>query len=109
MFIQVQGQTCSKLILDLNKRSFPPALTLNSLYVGLSRVRSSTCLRLLPLQFGQKDFGHLLSLQLPKSLLTWKKGFDPKTGYWSREIAMAAASKDTTSKNNNQSRSNKKS
>ncbi len=38
---KVQGQTCPKIILDLNNRPSPPHMSLSSLYVGLSRVRSS--------------------------------------------------------------------
>ena len=81
---KVQGQTCSKIILDLNNRPSPPHMSLSSLYVGLSRVRSSNCLRLLPKQTSKPDFEHLLKLKIPVSILRWKKGFDLQTGIWSR-------------------------
>ncbi|KZR96377.1 Uncharacterized protein APZ42_009314, partial [Daphnia magna] len=37
---KIQGQTCNKVILQLNKRSFMPHLTFSMLYVALSRVRT---------------------------------------------------------------------
>ena len=57
---------------------------LKGTYVGLSRVRSSNCLRLLPKQTSKPDFEHLLKLKIPVSILRWKKGFDLQTGIWSR-------------------------
>jgi hypothetical protein len=47
---KMQGQTCERLILDLNKRPFSPQIEFHRLYVALSRVKQSRYLRLLPLQ-----------------------------------------------------------
>lgn len=69
---------------SMNNRPSPPHMSLSSLYVGLSRVRSSNCLRLLPKQTSKPDFEHLLKLKIPVSILRWKKGFDLQTGIWSR-------------------------
>ena len=83
--IQVQGQTCSKVILDLNKRPryFKPTMNHNTLYVCFSRVRNSGDIRLLR---GPSSgcFAHLTSLKPNEDLIKWLKGFDPLTGYWSR-------------------------
>lgn len=39
-FHKIQGRTINHIILDVNKRDFPPHITFNSLLVGLSRVKS---------------------------------------------------------------------
>jgi hypothetical protein len=38
---KMQGQTCERLILDLNKRPFSPQIEFHGLYVALSRVKKS--------------------------------------------------------------------
>ena len=47
---KMQGQTCSRLILDINQRSFKPLLTYHGLYFALLHVRTSSHLRVLLLQ-----------------------------------------------------------
>jgi hypothetical protein len=64
----IHGQTWLKRKLDLNNRPSPPRMSLSSLYVGLSRVRSSNCLRLLSKQTSKPDFEHLLKLKIPVSI-----------------------------------------
>ena len=50
---KLQGQTLSKLILDLNKASKGAgALSLRHVYVGMSRVKTTNCLRILPFVSG---------------------------------------------------------
>jgi ATP-dependent exoDNAse (exonuclease V) alpha subunit len=58
---KMQGQTCERLILDLNKRPFSPQIELHGLYVALSRVKQSRNLRLLPLQPLQTNLNYLFN------------------------------------------------
>jgi hypothetical protein len=41
---KMQGQTCSRLVLDINQRLFKPSLTYHGIYVALSRVLQMTLL-----------------------------------------------------------------
>jgi len=69
---KIQGQTCDKLIIDLNKTPIRPALTFQGLVVLLSRVRSSENLRLLPPPITvESPYQHLLKLEPPKKLIDW--------------------------------------
>ena len=77
---KIQGQTCSKIILDLNKRTSQPYLDFSGLYVGLSRVKKSDDLRLMPLHQGSPGLDYLKNLKPPKDLLDWHKGFDQDKG-----------------------------
>jgi hypothetical protein len=67
---KVQGQTLSKIILDL---SLHPALALElpSLYVGLSRVRHLADLRILPWRSVTTSRAHLLKFQHDDKLVRW--------------------------------------
>ena len=56
---KIQGQSCDKLKIDLNKTPFMPSITFPSLYVMLSRVRTSANLRVLPLQQSSMQLNHL--------------------------------------------------
>ena len=59
---KIQGKTVPKLILDLNNNSQVP-LQLQSLYVGISRVRCSKDLRILPpLSSSSANMVHLTRL-----------------------------------------------
>jgi hypothetical protein len=42
IFHKIQGQTCDKLIVDLNKRPFQPQVTFATFYVAISRVWCSS-------------------------------------------------------------------
>lgn len=79
---KMQGQTCSRLILDLNKRPFKPSISYHGLYVALSRVRNSQHIRLLPLQPHAINFNYLFKLSPPKMLTDWNRGFNLE-GEWS--------------------------
>ena len=79
---KIQGQTCLKLIIDLNARPFPPPLSLEGLYVMCSRVPRGDRLRLMPPQPNQAGFPHLLKLKRNPDLLAWLNAFDSKTGVW---------------------------
>jgi hypothetical protein len=68
---KIQGQTCDKLIIDLNKTPIKPPLTFQGLVVLVSRVRSSSHLRLLPPPALQLHYRHLLNLRPPDKLLEW--------------------------------------
>ncbi len=66
---KVQGQTVNKIILDL--RDAPKSkIRLTSLYVGLSRVRKSNDIRVLPLN-GARE--HLYKLTHTKTMVCWYK------------------------------------
>lgn len=84
-FHKIQGQTCDKLIVDLNKRPFQPQVTFATFYVAVSRVRRSIDLKFMPLHQGQKDFDHLLSLHPPLELLKWLKGYSTN-GLWNPKL-----------------------
>jgi hypothetical protein len=79
---KMQGQTCSRLILDINRCTFKPSLTYHGIYVALSRVRTSRHLRLLPLQPFLTNFNYLSELHPPKTLTQWLSRFNTE-GVWS--------------------------
>ena len=58
---KIQGQTCNRLILDLNPRPFLPKIEYHSLYVGLSRVRTGQHLRIMPLHQKVMNLNYLHS------------------------------------------------
>ena len=76
---KIQGQTCDKLIIDLNKTPIQPHLTFQGLVVLLSRVRSSTNLRLLPPPALQFHYEHLLNLKPPDKLTDWLQRLSAST------------------------------
>jgi hypothetical protein len=82
IFHKIQGQTCDKLIVDLNKRPSQPQVTFATFYVAISRVRRSSVLRLLPLHHRDKNLSHLLTLKAPKELNTWLAAYNPRNGMW---------------------------
>ena len=55
---KVQGQTCDKVILQLNRRRFKPYVTFNMLVVSLSRVRKGLDIRLVPPQPGNASLDY---------------------------------------------------
>ena len=67
----MQGQTCERLILDLNKRPFSPQIEFHGLNVALSRVKQSRNLRLLPLQPFQTNLNYLLNLKPQLAITNW--------------------------------------
>ena len=87
-FQKTQGRTLQQLILDLNQRTFNPKITFNMLLVGLSRVRSGTDFRILPLQPGS-SLGYLQDLTPDLDLLQWLAGFNSE-GVWSTQLAETA-------------------
>jgi hypothetical protein len=80
-FHKIQGQTCDKLIVDLNERPFQPQVSFATFYVAISRVRRSSDLRLLPLH-GNRNLNHLLALRAPKQLHKWLAAYNPRDGLW---------------------------
>ena len=78
---KIQGQTCERVILDLNPHSFLPQIDFHSLYVGLSRVKNGKNLRLMPLYPQTKNLDYLIHLQPQPIITAWLSGFDSK-GYW---------------------------
>ena len=83
---QVQGQTCKKVIIDLNKqpRYAKPRILHSTLYVTFYRVRSSQDIRLLRGP-SKGCFEHLVSLKPDEDIVKWLKGFDTTTGVWNRD------------------------
>ena len=89
---KIQGQTCQKIILDLNKRPSQPHMNFSGLYVGLSRIRKSSDLRLMPLQAQSTGLQHLKTLAPNNDLLEWHTGFSVDTGhgkFWQAERVQA--------------------
>ena len=68
-FHKMQGKTVSKLILDLNHNSQVP-LPLQSLYVGISRVRHAKDLRVIP-ALSPSGWSHLQRLHQNDAYLQW--------------------------------------
>ena len=60
---KIQGQTCRRLIVDLNHRPFPSHISYSGFYVAVSRVRNGDDLRIMPLQPNVSDLNDLASLQ----------------------------------------------
>ncbi|KAI9559482.1 hypothetical protein GHT06_013475 [Daphnia sinensis] len=79
---KMQGQTCNRLILDINQRYFKLSLTYHGIYVAPLRVRTSRHLRLLPLQPFSTNFNYLSELHPPKTLIQWLGRFNTE-GVWS--------------------------
>lgn len=79
---KVQGQTCNRLIIDLNPRPFFPKINFHGLYVALSRVKLGGNLRILQLQPTTHDLSYLLQLKPAEYLTEWLAGFD-NNGCWS--------------------------
>nr|CAH0105805.1 unnamed protein product [Daphnia galeata] len=75
-FHKIQGQTCSKLIVDLNHRPFMPQVTFSGLYVAVSRVRRGEDLRIMPIQPSSINLKFLNTLQPSKKLITWMNGYN---------------------------------
>lgn len=60
---KVQGQTCDRLIVDLNPRPFSPQFNFHAFYVAISRVRRGDHLRIMPLQPSVDNLNYLLKLK----------------------------------------------
>ena len=94
---KVQGHTCSKIILQLNKRPFVPKITFNSLLVSLSRVSRGENIRLMPIHPGSEDLSYLSKLEPPKELSEWLSFFVKDNSgvgeIWNIQQAHAAYSK----------------
>lgn len=87
---KMQGQTCERVIVDLNERPFSPSINFNGLYVSLSQVKKSLNLRLMPLQPTVNNLNYLYELK-PSPLLTqWLSGFNTN-GTWSAELSKSVA------------------
>jgi len=72
---KIQGKTVSKLVLDLNQNSLVP-LNLQSLYVGISRVRSANDMRILPaISLSSVSWSHLTSLHQSEEYLQWADSY----------------------------------
>ncbi len=90
-FYKVEGKTLPLLILNLYKRGCTPEVTLKSLLVGLTRVRESRNVRLLPppANSGPTPLAHLLNLKSDDDFRVWMAGYDD-SGMWSPERALQA-------------------
>ncbi len=85
-FHKFQGQTVGKILLDLSqtpKNVF--RLCFQAFYVGMTRVKKSDCIRILPGPDGGKpDLSHLLSFEPDPELQRWLDAFDMQTREWTR-------------------------
>jgi hypothetical protein len=75
--------TCSRLILNMKQHLFKPLLTYYGLYVALSRVQTSSQLRLLPLQPFATNFNYLSELHPPKTISQWLGRLNTELGPFS--------------------------
>jgi hypothetical protein len=104
---KIQGQTCDKLIIDLNQTPILPHLNFQGLVVLLSRVRSSANLRLLPPPALQFHYRHLLKLKPPTKLTDWLQRVSASTSTGSADatapppLPSAPPSTSETGKNTN--------
>ena len=88
---KMQGQTVTRLIIDLNK--WPHGrLTHSQLLVGLTRVRDMAHCRTLPLLPGQNR-KHLYKMRANPEMLAFLCGFNTSDGKWSHEQAHQALEK----------------
>ena len=78
---KIQGQTCTRLIVDLNRRPFQPQITYTGFYVAVSRVRKSEDLRIMPIQPKDRNLNYLATLQPPSDLMEWLNSYD-ENGYF---------------------------
>jgi hypothetical protein len=75
-FHKMQGQTVKKIILDINCRPTSlGSLDFHAFYVGISRVKQGTNIRILPCQ-DNKKFKHLLHLYPDENLKPWLESFE---------------------------------
>ena len=72
---KVQGQTCSKIILDLNYRPFNPQLDFHSVIVMVSRVRTDENIRVMPPHPNGPSLDYLNKLEPKPELVIWLEGF----------------------------------
>lgn len=70
-FHKVQGRTCFKVILDLNVVKSSKRIPIESLYVGMSRVRTGLDLRIMPWRQPNISRTHLLGLRWSPDIVTW--------------------------------------
>jgi len=76
-FYKVQGATVNRIILDLNTAGGnQKQVDLGSLYVGISRVRHSDHIRVLPIS--QKTRSRLLDFRFSENLIKWESKNDEK-------------------------------
>ena len=81
-FHKSQGQTLSRVVLHLHKRPGRSLrnLTIQGLYVALSRVRVGSCIRVS--YDTRTGLGHLMRLRRPKNFDLWVNNYDDRTGLW---------------------------
>lgn len=79
---KMQGLTCGRVIIDVNKRPFQPQICYHGPYVAFSRVKRGEHIRLLPLQPTACNMNHLEQLKPTPALMTWAQGYDSE-GVWS--------------------------
>jgi hypothetical protein len=78
---KAQGQTTGKIIVNINRTSAQTInkMTLQSLYVALSRVRTSDDLRFFP-KFNPGTWDYLRKLEYNRNLITFLQSYDAQTG-----------------------------
>lgn len=81
-FHKSQGQTLSRVVLHLHKRPGRSLknLTIQGLYVALSRVRLGSCIRVS--YDSRTGLKYLTRLQRPKNFDLWVNNYDKQTGLW---------------------------
>lgn len=94
---KIQGQTLDRVIIDLNYRPFQPQFGFHALMVAVSRVRSSSNIRILPRQPGSPPLEYLVEVKPDPTLLVWLQGYEQinnnEAATWSVQIAQAELDK----------------
>ena len=93
---KIQGQTCRRLIVDLNHRPFPSHISYSGFYVAVSRVRNGDDLRIMPLQPNVSDLNYLASLQPPKQLISWLNSYDKSGKFQAAKISTETEESNTS-------------
>ena len=72
----MQGLTCKRVIVDVNKRPFQPQICYHGLYVAFSRVKNGDHIRILPLQPIAFNLNYLEQLKPLSALMKWAQGYN---------------------------------
>lgn len=83
----MQGQTCVRVIVDLNDRPFCPHVTYSGFLVSLSRVKNHLHWCRMPDQPGNSGLQYLTKIRPHPDLVTWLHSYDTN-GYWQKSLCV---------------------
>jgi hypothetical protein len=100
-FHKIQGQTIDKLVIDLNKRPKELGhLSINAVFVALSRVRTSQSIRLVP-RHSTNSFDYLYKLKYQPYLKDWYSLANRVIARTPMNLTMSNSSTSNNNNNNN--------